>query len=614
MKIKRLSIFIAPLIVMTFLSSCKQDANFSNKEWFISGYGSFVNGRINSSLGGIKLNKLDKPHEGYSESFGVTDLDLKVGDSLYILSKNDTVRLKNYNSEIGSFTTKNVSLYEENNKVCVDILKTGKYNFTLDVNSSNTMLSITNGTGTTDNLNPVIPANETISIFENGDYHAAIHEKSNQVGLLKYATFVKQSMLETEEDDILISNGDLWEGNYESNANYGQMLNHVIKELNYEAFNLGNHEFDWGIDNIRERQQEVKIPYLGANIVNYKTKELVDFVQPFTIVERGDVKVGIIGVIGVSQWTSILSTYVDDIEFTDVETCAKKYSDRLKTEFGCHVVVLMNHDGTDASILSPYYELCKTSPISGATYCDAFIFGHDHISAKGYIDSSTNKGPFVNSGSNGAALGHINLDIKNGKVVNSFSELLHPSSDLSEDIPTKIVYDTYCDVYVKAKAKEVVGRASASFTKYATAGNLMCKAIYDYLFAKGIDVDIVIVNGARAYINAGDVTYSLITDAFPFFNHIIVMSTSGADIKSVGRNNNVFMPRIVNFNSSSNYTIATYDYLAFHKSTSRTYDKFHSFSVKNTFTDYPSDILAEYWKQFTTALNPSNYNDYHYSL
>ena len=604
-------LFVLPLTVLflpAFLTGCneKPASKYLSNQWFMTGYGSYINGKYHTTEGGVELHKSDITSNGYKETYVLENQELKIGDSIYFVNKNKSIRINKY-EESESFTTKNVYLYAQNKKLSVDVLKTGRYNIELNVKDNSASISITNAVGTLDNLNPVTPMDQTISMFEHGDYHAAIYEKTTQVGLFKYASLIKTEMDKTPEDDLLLSNGDFWQGNYESNVNKGEVLSKITDALEYDCFNLGNHEFDWGQDNIYKNQGLSNTPFIGCNIVNYKTKELVDYVAPYVIVERGDVKIGVLGGIGPAQWTSICSDKVSNIEFGDLEEYGKIYADRLRSEFGCHVVVFNVHNPTTTKSSTFAGILSKVSPVTNQRYVDAFFFGHDHDPDYGTILPSSSKVPFCNSGNNGVALSHINLSLVNGVVdtSTSSSELIYPNADeLAEDAEIKTLFNNLVPDEVHQKAMSVVGTASATFSDSA-AGGMMSKAIYDYVSAQGSKIDLVVVNSTRALLTAGEVTYSEVTDSFPFFNDIVVLKVSGVEARSLAKGNNQYHPKDVS--ELSTITIATYDYLALHMSQNREYDYFTNPKVSKRYFKYPSDILTDYWSNLGGSANPSDY-------
>ena len=119
-----------------------------------------------------------------------------------------------------------------------------------------------------------------------------------------------------------------------------------MNEIEFDCFTLGNHEFDWGVSMIQNNQKRkgdngYQTPFLAANIYQYDmdSKEIGDYAQlgeKYTIktLENG-LKVGIIGVIGKDQITSISSQHVDDYIFLDPVPIIQDLSDELKTKKRC---------------------------------------------------------------------------------------------------------------------------------------------------------------------------------------------------------------------------------------------------------------------------------------
>lgn len=598
-----------------FLVGCGSQggSKYLNNEWYLTGYGSYISGAYHSIEGGLAFKKDETPKEGYKESYTLKDADFQIGDRFYITNKNKKISLNDaFKSDSGSFTTNNVYLLDEAKKDSVDVLKTGKYNVSVLVKDKSVDVLIENGTGTGANTGSGVIENQHISIFANSDYHGAVEEQYNQVGIAKYNALIKQEMDKTDVDDILISNGDLWQGSLASNSNYGKMLNEIIDDMGYDAFVLGNHEFDWEVDNIALNQSLVNVPYLAANVVDYKTKELVDYVQPYTIIERGEAKIGVIGTIGEGQWTSITSKNVQDIQFLDaLETC-KQYSDILKGRFGCQIVIFSNHAATVATY--PTTELGQLSPVTNKKYVDAIIFGHDHIYASGVISPGRLNIPYVNSGNNGRSLGHIDLYIENNQVVDRAAECILTSDLVIEpDTNTQTIVDKYYTDELKEKGASVVANLNGTASKNSEAPRMMARAMYEYAKENGQNVDLAIVNVARDNLYS-TVTYADIMDAFPFLNKTVIMKAYGSDIVANAKGNYYYSPNLTDFSSNKKYTIAIYDYMAYHMSYSREYDYFHDFSVvKELNSKFPSDIIADYLGSFSGTVNVSDYTTNNYT-
>ena len=145
------------------------------------------------------------------------------------------------------------------------------------------------------------------------DFHGAIEETGNSVGLSKLVTYIKQKK---SEGAIICNSGDMWQETFLSSECKGTIISKAFKEAGVDVNTLGNHDFDWSVDAIRlnESIEGFNEEMLGANIVNYpKTtstwtksdlgKEYKTFVYNQGL--PNEIKVGVVEVIGKDQITSI---------------------------------------------------------------------------------------------------------------------------------------------------------------------------------------------------------------------------------------------------------------------------------------------------------------------
>ena len=140
-----------------------------------------------------------------------------------------------------------------------------------------------------------------IDIFELNDTHGAYWDDESIVGISRVATVIKNNSSDAY-GVVKIANGDMLQGTAFSNMLLGEPAIAALNEMNFDAFVIGNHEFDWGIDNLSVYKDgnplngELECPFLGANIRN-RYGERPDWIEPYTVVEKGNVKVVIIGII-----------------------------------------------------------------------------------------------------------------------------------------------------------------------------------------------------------------------------------------------------------------------------------------------------------------------------
>ncbi|MCD8204413.1 MAG: 5'-nucleotidase C-terminal domain-containing protein [Coprobacillus sp.] len=627
------------LLSSLLLSSCNSmPANGDNEVTYEEGYylvgmGSFINGANWSVSSGVMFTEVESVSEDIYSAYYIQDLSLEVGDAFKVEYYPSLNAFTYYDLTSEAFSLDYVKI-SSTDECEVDVKVSGEYSIALVISTSGEFnISIYLGSSFSSSESHVkeeIEGSVTIDLYANGDQHGVIEAGSGYVSYPTYITYIKKQM-EGCDNPVLISNGDLWQGTYESNIYYGKVLTELLDVAGYSAMTLGNHEFDWGQDVIRENASLTNTPFLGANIVKYEnghdTDTLVDYVDPYKIVETDSgLTVGIIGVIGPDQWSSITSSYVSDISFINPVTPIKTYSDKLRVDFDVDIVVASFHAGTDDAT-EWIRELGNDSDATGRPYIDAAFTSHDHY----YTTGEINGVPYANSGNKNARLSHIQLVWDSGKVSTSKKENLNTSSLSSstykEDKEARELIDSVITDADKVKADEVEGRLGSEFKRYCYNGEygprLVSKAMYSYVSSEGYDVVCAFVNDTRAKLPSGNVTYANILEAVPFFNKTVIMDVRGSVLKnelnyaygSKGRNISVmyYAPRSVTIKDNEIYRVAAYDYLAYHMNTSRRYNYFTDFTVIAELDMWPADYIASYMNSFSGTINMSDFPDSYYT-
>lgn len=422
-----------------------------------------------------------------------------------------------------------------------------------------------------------------INIVAFNDFHGAIEEnsKSGSIGLAKLGTYLKQKS--SEPNTLILSQGDDWQGSIYSNHNRGKLVNDVYAYCRLSARTVGNHDFDWGIEAVVENTAAgydgYVTPVLAANIYDFDfgTKTIGNVQQsdigiPYITYELDNgLKVGIVGVIGKDQITSITSSFTTDICFTDHIEIVKNYATQLRND-GCDVVIATAHTG-QGDLLGQ--QLSK--------YVDLVLCGHTHR----YESTVENDVHFEQFAAYGEYIGNIKLQYDTetkkttflSKEVVDYNSINNHVSSIDPVIQDLIEqYNTECDVEAnEVIATNVVGTFKSSYE----APNIMCKAVYDQCIEEGYD-DIVLAycNQARSNLYYGSWDYADIYQSFPFDNTIFIESVRGWDIiNEVAKYNNVYINPTFDcvINPNSYYKIAVIDYLLFHTNTNRNYDYFYYF-------------------------------------
>ena len=449
---------------------------------------------------------------------------------------------------------------------------------------------------------PVLPsdAEMVLDFYAVNDFHGSVLERKNgnyyEGGLLKVGGFLKDKKEEKPNSTFLISSGDMWQGSLESNDNYGNLVTEAMNTIGFDSMTLGNHEFDYGVDRIEANKRIATFPFLAGNIMKWENGKASanpwGVTQASTVIERGKHRVGIIGMIGQGQTSSITSKNVKDIAFVDPMPLAKAESERLKKEQKCDTVILSVHNAVRT--VTAYSDLKE--------HFDAVFCAHSHQEErKKTIDGV----PLLQGACNGEMVSHIQLTYdQNGKSVCTAYENIKASADWNENAKILAVQNKYIgtDEFV-AKSTEVLTNLEGYLDKDGVA-RLGTRAIYEEYVKQYPDLCCAMENGQRATLNGGEITYSDLYKATPFTNKIVIANVTGKDIKRESGYNSTYTgdtARFATVDDDAYYTVAVIDYLLYHQDTSKQYDYFmslngHEDHVLAEFETYPVDLSAKYLK------------------
>ncbi|MCK4724787.1 MAG: metallophosphatase, partial [Anaerolineales bacterium] len=143
---------------------------------------------------------------------------------------------------------------------------------------------------------------------------------------------------------ILLSGGDNWTGPAISTWFEGQSMVEVMNEMGYSASVIGNHEFDFGLEALKQRITEADYPYLSANIRNKSDGEIPrDLgIEPFSIIEVNGIKVALIGLTTTLTPAVTNQANVADYDFIDYETALREFVPAVK-EQGAELILVPSH-------------------------------------------------------------------------------------------------------------------------------------------------------------------------------------------------------------------------------------------------------------------------------
>ena len=290
---------------------------------------------------------------------------------------------------------------------------------------------------------------ETTDLHGNMMNYDYFKDKSiDTFGLVKTANLIHQARKEVK-NSVLVDNGDLIQGSPMADYALNKGLNKgdihpVYKALNtldYVVGNIGNHEFNFGLDFLQKSQAGANFPYVNANVYDAKTNK--PFFRQYIILDKQvidrdgkshTIKIGYIGFVPpqIMQWDKL--NLEGKVIVKDITETAKKLVPEMKKQ-GANIIVAIPHSGVSAE---PYKALAENSVyyLSQVKDINAIMFGHSHgvfpsEDFKSLPNTDINTGninhvPAVMPGQWGSHLGVVDLVVEgnkaNWKVVSGKSE------------------------------------------------------------------------------------------------------------------------------------------------------------------------------------------------
>jgi 2',3'-cyclic-nucleotide 2'-phosphodiesterase (5'-nucleotidase family) len=369
-----------------------------------------------------------------------------------------------------------------------------------------------------------------LRLITTNDIHGALEPRPDNAGVRRGGLAYLASAIAKARADcvspacetLLVDAGDEMQGTPASNLAFGRPVVDILNEIGYSAAAVGNHEFDWGQDSLRARIRQARYAWLGAN-VRYADGRDVPWIRDDTLITRGALAIGVIGVATPLTPRTTRASNVSDLRFLDPVPVVDSLTRRLRAR-GANYVIVLAHDGA----------FCDRD---GATNCkgeivdlagrltervDAIVSGHTHS----LVNTDLNGVPVIQARLTGTALGIVDLgpDGTTHRVLDVLTDSLTPEPRIAARVRDAV-----------AQVAPIVNRPVATIehdlnrdgSQYPL-GNL----IADAMRADG-QSDVAVVNngGIRTRVRAGPATYGSLFEVMPFANALYRYTVTGSALR-----------------------------------------------------------------------------------
>ena len=324
---------------------------------------------------------------------------------------------------------------------------------------------------------------------------------------------------------LVLGGGDIIGGTTLSTLYQGQPAIQALNLCGYNAAVIGDREFDYGQNNLKQLMETANFPFLSANIVS---REGEAFLAASHVVHKGpDFKIAIFGL---SPPATVISHSRDikGLRFLDPIDTAKKLVPRLRKK--AKTIILLSHLGQKADKI-------LAQEVHGIN----LILG---------VDSDPSlKNPFTvnnvlissSAGSKGELIGRLNIKLKRGKIVSSSSELIPVDEKTPEDPAVSHIIKEYLG-RSKADIKKSIGQSATAMIaapnkiryKETNFGDLITD-----IMRNEVDADLALINSAilKGSIYPGSITFEYIWRILPYDSKLVIMDLTGEQIKQALLNN-----------------------------------------------------------------------------
>lgn len=231
--------------------------------------------------------------------------------------------------------------------------------------------------------------------------------KANHGGFLRRIALLKEQRRQ-HPGLLLFDSGDFSQGSAYFTCFKGEVEIELMNRMHYDAVALGNHEFDFGVEELANQLQKASFPVVCGNY-DFGTTPLAKWVRPYVVIERDGIRIGVFG-LSPSPEGLIDSAKFQGITFLDPVASAREIICQLRQKEHCHVVVALSHLGwSEQDSISDQHVFSQLHGV------DLVLGGHTHTyfdKLEYVMDSEQHPVPVDQNGKHAIYVGKMILELE----------------------------------------------------------------------------------------------------------------------------------------------------------------------------------------------------------
>jgi 5'-nucleotidase len=345
-------------------------------------------------------------------------------------------------------------------------------------------------------------------------------------------------------EPVVVFSGDAFNPCLMSTVTKGRHMVPCLNNMAIDVACIGNHDLDFGVDNLESLIAETKFPWLMSNVKHVADGQNLAGGETYVIVERCGRRLAFIGLVEM-EWMTTLSTVEEsDIEFEDFVACARRLAPMLRHVQQCDAVIAVTH------MRAPNDERLAREC---GDILDLIAGGHDHHYD---VKPIAPHGCYVlKSGTDFKDLTRLTLafdDVANGRcrvrVENVSREAVTRS--INEDAATKACVDEFLDL-LGSEMEKVIGFSNVPlegrFVKVRTEETNLGNFVAD-MMRRATSADVAIFNSGTlrcdSVLPAGDIRAKDLVAVLPMCDALVVLQVTGSQLRVALENGVSQYPRL----------------------------------------------------------------------
>lgn len=312
---------------------------------------------------------------------------------------------------------------------------------------------------------------------------------------------------------LLLSGGDMWTGPAISTWFNGEGMVEVMNSMGYSAAAVGNHEFDFGLDALRQRAAEANFPFLSANIRRLSDGAVpTDLgIRPYALHTVENVTIGLVGLTTRLTPTTTNPTNIVEFEFIDYEAALRDVVPEVRAA-GADLIFVPGH-------------ICRDELFALATAVsdlDIQLFGGGHCNEL-FADTQA-EAVLLSGGSSLSAYAFATFEIANSGEISLTDYGTRANLGGAPDPVVQTAVFKW-QATTRDELNVVIGHTERGLERRSPAMQQLLTE--SWLLAYPADVAISNLGGFRAPLPAGEITLADIVTVLPFDNAIIDVTVTG---------------------------------------------------------------------------------------